>query len=109
MGRQRIVRMKYFIMGDEDTVLGFGMVGVEGRTVDSAEEARAVFNEVLQNEEIGIIIITERTAESIRELIQQFIFTKNFPLIVEVPDRSGHAPGWVGIRHMVNAAIGIKL
>jgi len=96
-------------MGDEDTVLGFGMVGVEGKSVNNAEEARNVFNEVLQNKEVGIIIITEKTAELIRELIQEFIFTKNFPLIVEIPDRRGHAPGWVGIREMVNAAIGIKL
>jgi len=101
--------MKYFVMGDEDTVLGFGMVGVEGKTVYNAEAARTVFDEALQNEEIGIIIITERTANSIRELIQRFIFTKSFPLIVEIPDRSGHAPGWVGIREMVNRAIGIKL
>ncbi len=101
--------MQYFVMGDEDTVLGFGMVGVDGKSVNNAEEARTVFNEVLQNKEVGIIVITERTAELIRELIQEFIFTKNFPLIVEIPDRSGHAPGWVGIREMVNAAIGIKL
>ncbi len=101
--------MKYFVMGDEDTVLGFGMVGVEGKTVYNAEAARIVFNKALQNEEIGIIIITEKTANLIRELIQRFIFTKSFPLIVEIPDRSGHALGWVGIREMVNRAIGIKL
>jgi len=101
--------MKYFVMGDEDTVLGFGMVGVEGKTVHNPEDAEALFNEILQDKEIGIIIITERTAETIRGLIREFIFTKSFPLIVEIPDRSGHAPGWVGIREMVNAAIGIKL
>lgn len=101
--------MQYFVMGDEDTVLGFGMVGVEGKSVTTAEEARDVFNEALENKDVGIIIITERAADMIRELIQEFIFTKNFPLIVEIPDRKGHAPGRVGIREMVNAAIGIKL
>jgi len=72
--------MKYSIIGDEDTVLGFGMV-----------------------------IITERIADMIRSTVDKYLFTVSFPLIVEIPDRNGTKPGRPGIKEMVNTAIGLKL
>lgn len=101
--------MKYFVIGDEDTVLGLGMVGVRGRVVRDAEGAEKAFREALADREIGIVIMTERTADRIRSLVDKFIFTENFPLIIEIPDRQGKISGRKGIREMVNAAIGINI
>jgi V/A-type H+-transporting ATPase subunit F len=101
--------MRYYIIGDEDAVLGFGLVGVEGKAVQSAEQAQEAFSTVLEQSDIGIIIITERIADLIRPQVDRFIFTRNFPLIVEIPDRLGPLEGKPGIREMVNQAIGIKL
>ena len=101
--------MRYFIIGDEDAVLGFGLVGVEGKAVRNAEQAHEAFTTVLEQSDIGIIIITERVADLIRPQVDRFIFTRNFPLIVEIPDRLGPLEGKPGIREMVNQAIGIKL
>lgn len=101
--------MKYYIIGDEDTVLGFGMVGVQGRAVENQEDAEAAFKNVLEDKEVGIIIITERIAQLIRTTVDRYLFRERFPLIVEIPDRTGPVSGRMGIREMVNAAIGIKL
>jgi V/A-type H+-transporting ATPase subunit F len=101
--------MRYFIIGDEDAVLGFGLVGVAGAVVRSTAQARDAFSQAMEQSDIGIIIITERTADLIRPQVDQFIFTRNFPLIVEIPDREGPLAGKPGIREMVNQAIGIKL
>lgn len=101
--------MKYYIIGDEDAVLGFGMVGVKGKAVRDAAEAERAFQAALEESEIGIILITERIAELIRPLVDRFIFRESFPLIVEIPDRQGPLAGKMGIREMVNEAIGIKL
>ncbi len=101
--------MNYFVIGDEDTVLGFGMVGVQGRKAGNPAEAEGAFKSALADHEIGIIIITERVAELIRPLVDQYIFTERFPLIVEIPDREGKVTGKAGIRELVNQAIGIKL
>ena len=101
--------MKYFIIGDEDAVLGFGMVGVQGQTAGNPDEAEGAFKTALKDKEVGIIIITERIAELIRPLVDRYIFTQTFPLIVEIPDRRGRITGKPGIREMVNEAIGIKL
>jgi V/A-type H+-transporting ATPase subunit F len=101
--------MKYAIIGDEDTVLGFEMVGVSGKVVHEADEAQRAFQALLEDKEVGIVIITERVADMMRATVDKYLFTVSFPLIVEIPDRTGAVPGRPGIREMVNAAIGIKL
>ena len=101
--------MKYYVIGDEDTVLGFGMVGVDGVIVRTADEAKSAINKAIDDKNIGIIIITERVANFIRETVDRYVFTLNFPLIVEVPDRTGPLKGRKNIRDAVNSAIGIKL
>jgi V/A-type H+-transporting ATPase subunit F len=101
--------MRYYVIGDEDAVLGFGLVGVEGTAVQGAEQAREVMKTVLEQSDIGIVIITERVADLIRPQVDRYIFTRSFPLIVEIPDRQGPLAGKPGIREMVNQAIGIKL
>lgn len=101
--------MHYFVVGDEDTVLGLGLVGVPGRVVGDADEARAAFHDAIQDGEAGIVIITERVADSIRELVDSYLLTEDFPLILEVPDRSGHDESRPGLREVVNQAIGISV
>lgn len=101
--------MKYSVIGDEDTVLGFGIVGVLGKIATNEEETRRAFHELLEDKEVSIIIITERLADQIRTLVDKYLLTQSFPLIVEIPDRKGPNPGRPGIKEMVNAAIGIKI
>ena len=101
--------MKYFVIGDEDTVLGFGLVGIKGFVVKNETEAECSFKEAIKDKDLGIIIITEKVAELIRPLVDAYLFTYNFPLIVEIPDRSGKMEGKPGIRQLVNEAIGVKL
>jgi len=101
--------MKYFIIGGEDAVLGFGMVGVEGRTAGNTDEAREALQEALDDKETGIVIITEPVAALIRPLVDRYVFSRSFPLIVEVPDRDGPTEGKLSLRELVNHAIGINL
>ena len=101
--------MKYSIIGDEDAVLGFGMVGVSGKVAVDADQATRAFELILEDKETSIIIITERVADMIRPIVDRYLFTESFPLIVEIPDRRGTKAGRPGIREMVNAAIGLKL
>jgi len=101
--------MKYFVIGDEDTVLGFHLAGVRGKVARDAAEAEAAFATALDDPDIGILIITERTADLIRAAVDRYQFTERFPLVVEIPDRRGPREDRPGIREMVNAAIGVKL
>jgi V/A-type H+-transporting ATPase subunit F len=101
--------MTYFVMGDEDTVLGFGLVGVDGAEVSNTQEAADVFTEVIGRKTIGVVIITEQVADMIRNTVDRYVFTEDFPLILEIPGRDGALPGRPTLREMVNNAIGIHV
>ncbi len=97
------------MIGDEDTVLGFSLVGVAGRVVGDAEEARAAFRDVIGGGTTGIIVMTEPVADLIRETVDAYLFTSDFPLILEIPDRDGRDPARPGLREVVNEAIGVRV
>jgi V/A-type H+-transporting ATPase subunit F len=101
--------VEYLAIGDEDTVLGFQLVGVAGRIATTGEEAQVAFDEAIKRPSVGIIIITERVAESIRATVDRYTFTEDFPLIVEIPDRKGKLPERPTLRDLVNDAIGVSL
>lgn len=101
--------MRYYVIGDEDTVLGFGMVGVRGTVVRDRSSAEEAFRQAIAERDIGILIITEKVADHIRPDVERYLFSERFPLILEIPDREGPKEGRPGIREMVNTAIGIKL
>ena len=101
--------MKYAVIGDDDAVLGFSMVGVDGRVARSADEAQAALKAALEDGEVAVVVITERIAELIRPEVDRLLFSSRFPLVVEIPDRTGPVEGRPGIREMVNEAIGVRL
>ncbi|GAB1431480.1 hypothetical protein MASR2M29_01050 [Spirochaetota bacterium] len=101
--------MKYFVIADEDAVLGFSLAGVEGESASTVAEAAAAFDAAIADPEIGILAISERVAELIRSRVDRYLFSEAFPLIVEIPDRMGRMPDRPTLRDTVNNAIGIKL
>ena len=101
--------MHYFAIGDDFTVMGFSLAGVKGRAVSSAEEARTAFDNALADPELGILIITERVADLIRPRVDELVFSEQFPLVLEIPDRSGPLEGKPTMRELVHRAIGIPV
>ena len=96
-------------MGDEDTVLGFGLVGVRGEIVRTEQDARDVFSRAIADRDVGVVIITERVADLIRDVVDRYLFTEDFPLILEIPDRTGPRAGRPSLRETANVAIGISV
>ncbi len=99
--------MEYYVIGDEDTVLGFSLVGLAGSAVSNAEEAKSAWSKALENRKYGIIIITEGAAELIRSTVDRYLFSENFPLVVEIP--SSGEKSRRDLRTLVNEAIGVGL
>lgn len=101
--------MKYYVIGDADTVLGFSLAGVDGEVVDSPEETSEALKNAFQKEDLGVIVITERAAQKVRHEVDRYIYKTTFPLIIEIPDREGPIPGRGSVRDMIRAAVGIHL
>ena len=100
--------MQFYVIGDENTVTGFRMIGLRGEIVETVDETREAIEEAFASDEIGIIIITERAAVMVEKEIDEYLFGYDFPLIIQIPDREGPLEGRTSIREMVNAAIGVK-
>ena len=99
--------MEYFVIGDEDTVLGFSLVGVSGIAASSADEVKAAWDKALEDKGHGVIIITRDAADRIRETVDRYLFSESFPLVVEIPARGGgKSPD---LRELVNQAIGVSI
>ncbi len=46
--------MKYFVIGDEDTVLGFSLVGVFGMQATTAQQAMQAWDKALENPNMAL-------------------------------------------------------
>jgi V/A-type H+-transporting ATPase subunit F len=100
--------MKTVVIADEDTVIGFSLAGVQGVIVTTAEETRKAFDRVTQTKDAGILLITERVAQMIREKVDNWIIGGGQPLIVEIPDSQGSLEGRRTPHEFVKSAIGVK-
>jgi V/A-type H+/Na+-transporting ATPase subunit F len=101
--------MNFFVIGDEDTVLGFKLVGVQGRVAANAFEAREALKVAASTEGIGIIIITERVASWIRKEVDEYVYKAAVPLVMEIPDRKGPLKTRKTVSDLVREAVGIKI
>jgi V/A-type H+-transporting ATPase subunit F len=100
---------KISVIGDPDTVIGFGLAGI-GDVREVKEEEIELFLEELS--ESMIIIITERIAEKIRSRIDEIESKKKgvTPIIIEVPDKSGKIVKEVDpLRELIRRAIGVEM
>ena len=85
--------MKILVIGNQEAVLGFSLVGVHGTAVSTAEEANQALDEAFSTADIGIILVTEDTAELIEARMDQLKLRSTVPLVVELP-----GPGCYGVR-----------
>ncbi len=101
--------MKFFVIGDSDTVLGFRYAGIEGRVVSDASEAAAALHKAAARSDIGIIIITEEIAESVRDEVTSIRVKVSRPLLVEVPGPTGPSPKRRTLLSIITEAVGVRV
>jgi len=101
--------LKFTVIGDEDTVLGFRLAGIEGEVVRTPEETKECLERAFQKEGMGIVIIPERVASSVRQTVDRYVYKTTFPLIIEIPDRLGPMEGRGSVRDLIRAAVGVRL
>ncbi|CDR97054.1 vacuolar ATP synthase subunit F, putative [Babesia bigemina] len=94
---KELTEAKVYIIGDEDTVVGFLMAGIGskdglGRTnykIITAkvgkQEIEQTFNEYKDRRDCGIIIINQHIAEQIRTAID--LHSGPIPAIIEIPSK----------------------
>ncbi|UCH00875.1 MAG: V-type ATP synthase subunit F [Deltaproteobacteria bacterium] len=101
--------MKFYIIGDKDTVIGFSLVGIEGAVALSQAEALRSLRQALNRNDIGIILITERLGREIQPIIDELLSQKKCTLILQIPDLKGPLQGRRTVEEVVLSALGVKV
>ena len=97
-----------FVIGDENAVLGLGLLGVDGRAVHSADEAHQALADARTHMRSGILFITEEWADATRNEVDRLKAATLEPLILEIPASQPRADR-ASLRTLVQNALGIHL
>jgi len=100
---------KIFLIGDEDTVLGFRFAGIRGRVAKDSSQAADLFTKAVQDSEVSIVVVTERIAQLVRPQIDVFMEKHDLPFVVEIADSAGPIPTRKSPSDIVREAIGISI
>ncbi|HIH03605.1 MAG TPA: V-type ATP synthase subunit F [Methanoregulaceae archaeon] len=97
---------KFTVLTDPDTAVGFRMAGVETREAGNAEEARRLLPGLLQEEDAGIIAVSEEFMQGLDERLMTRIERSSRPIVIPIPGRSRQGGGMAYIERLLRRAIG---
>lgn len=102
--------MKFYLISDNvDTKMGMRIAGIEGVVANSAEEAVSALNAAADDENIAVVLMTEKLVSLCHDKVYDIKLNRRRPLIVEIPDRHVNSGAIDAISRYVEEAIGIKL
>ncbi len=102
--------MKMYLISDNvDTLTGMRLAGIDGVVVHEREEFQEALEGALSNEEIGVLLLTEKFGRDWPELVNSVKMNYRTPLIIDIPDRHGTGRRKDFITGYVNEAIGLRL
>lgn len=96
------------VIGDENAVFGFALLGVPGEIVRTPAEAGHALRTAVAAGRPEIILVTAEWAATMREEINHWMATVTEPYILEIP-ASGPQPAQASLRSVVQAALGVRL
>ena len=99
-------KLGIYVIGSEDTVIGFGLIGLSGEVVRTTKETQTLLSEVARKKEHKIIIINSRLIEGIEEFVTDYRLNPENPILVEIPDETGAAM-YESVKDLLKRSIGI--
>ena len=110
--------MNYFVIGEREIVLAFGLVGVQGAAAVNRVESLDAFNRVTGKggaagspveERPKVLILTEEVSMMLENEVVDWQKGARYPLIVEIPGINGHLAGRKTLTDAIREAIGIQV
>lgn len=99
----------YLLSDNDDTLMGMRMSGVEGTVLHEEEKVREKLDELLEQDDIAVIMITAVLMNMVRETVYDIKLHRSRPLIIEIPDRHGNGQTKDSISRYVKDAIGVEM
>jgi V/A-type H+-transporting ATPase subunit F len=103
------VPLAYYVIGDEDTVLGFRYAGVPGEVVTNTQQAREALARAVAERRARILVVTDVIAEAMRNEVNAVRAAAAWPLVVEIPGPTGPMPGKRTLLAPIQEAVGVRV
>lgn len=102
--------MKMYLISDNiDTAVGMRLAGVESTVAHDREKVESEIKRAVEDSELGILVLTEKVGDMVRDYLDNLKLTLHKPLIIEIPDRHGSRDIASSINKMVQESIGLRL
>ncbi len=102
--------MKSFLISDKrDTLVGMRLAGIDGVVAHTREEVLDAVRKAVKDENIGILIITERLVDLVKDEIMDLKLRHKKPLIAEIPGRHGSIRPPDMITEYIRDSVGIRI
>jgi len=101
--------MKILVIGNQEAVLGFSLVGVQGQVVSTTEEINQALDTALSSTEVGIVLVTQDVSRLIQPRMDHLQLRSTIPLVVEIPGPEGVSPDQPSLSDVILRAIGVKI
>jgi vacuolar-type H+-ATPase subunit F/Vma7 len=101
--------MAYHVIGDADTILGFGFAGVPGTAADAPDAARKAFADRVADGSLRILILTHKVAAMVDEELTAHRLSASPPFVVEIPDLWRTKLDRKTLVELIQEAVGIKI
>ncbi|HBG15757.1 V-type ATP synthase subunit F [Muricomes intestini] len=100
---------KMAVIGEEDLIRGFGLLGLDLFPVSTGKEARDLLYGLKDDREYGVIFITESIAQGFTEEIEEW-GSRPLPAMTYIPGSAG-SEGYAleRIRRIVEKAVGVDI
>ena len=100
---------KIIVIGDSATVTGFKLAGVSETYVAEGKDAEKRLAELLDRENAGIIIVTERILAGLDWRLKKRIEAIAKPVVVGIPDKTGFSREAGRLNELIKRALGFEL
>ncbi len=102
--------MRFFLISDNiDTVTGMRLSGISGVIAHNREDVLRELESACEDQEMGIILITEVLAELVPDELKEIRLDSSKPIITIIPDRHGERRPKDYITNYIKESIGIKI
>ncbi|MBI5159265.1 V-type ATP synthase subunit F [Candidatus Micrarchaeota archaeon] len=104
-----MVEEKIVVLADKYTCLGFKLAGITESIEAEGRHAEAKLVELLSREDVGIIVVSEKTVAEADWRLKKRLEGIAKPSIVTVPDKTGESFEGESLKTLVKRALGFEL
>lgn len=102
--------MKQFVLADNlDTLTGMRLAGVNGKLIKDNSQFSRIFNKVIEDKEIGLVLISPELIDANQDQINEVRFNRSTPLITSVSGPNEWQDQDDTIAATIQHAIGIQI